>query len=219
MYIEIKYLFLIVVLFRIEKVYSFSRKEIFENINLYSNEICSYNGIPKITENNEVICECNERYANEPVKKNIKYINNIMIQCSYQRKSRFFTLFLALCVPIGFDLLYIRRPLAFSISLFLSLITISLSIILFIMNYRINLKSKESIIQMRLNKMTNKESEQKKMEDGQSYKYLVLLCKIFVVAHVCYVITVVILHLFGKITDGNNIETENDLIYLFTTPD
>ena len=154
------YLMLILLLFRIEKVYTFSKKELFENINLYSNELCSYNGIPKITETNEVVCESNERYANETIKKNIKYINNIMIQCSYQRKSRFFTIFLALCIPIGFDFLY----LAFSIALFLSLITITLSIILFIMNYRINLKSKESIIQMRLNKMTNKESQQKKME-------------------------------------------------------
>ncbi len=67
---EMYYLMLIFLLFQIEKVYSFSKKELFENINLYTNELCSYNGIPKIENKaNEVICECNERYANEPRKK------------------------------------------------------------------------------------------------------------------------------------------------------
>ena len=214
------YLLLIFLLFRIEKVYSFSKKELFENINLYTNELCSYNGIPKIeNEANEVICECNERYANEPRKNNIKYINGHIIQCSYKRKSRFFTIFLTLCIPLGFDFLYLKRPIAFTFSLLGSLITIGLSVLLFIMNYRINLKTKESKIQIRLNKMANKSNEQKKIEDGKSYKYLVLLCEIFVFAHICYTIIVFILHILGKIPDGNNVETENDLGYLFTNPD
>ena len=81
------------------------------------------------------------------------------------------------------------------------------------------MKSKETKIQIRLNKMANKSNEQNKIEDNQSYKYLALLCKIFVFAHICYTITIFILHILGKIPDGNNVETENDLGYLFTNPD
>ena len=152
-----KYFILIVLFFRINKIHTFSGKELLNDINLYLNELCSYNGIPKINSTTkEIICECKERYANEPRKDKIKYINGHMIQCSYERKSRFFTVFLALCIPVGFDFLYLKQYVAFGISLFLSLITIVLCIIVFRLNYRINLKSKETKIQIRLNKMVKK---------------------------------------------------------------
>ena len=215
-----KFLLLFVLLFRIKKIYSFSGKEILENVNLYINELCSYNGIPTInTTTNEVVCECKERYTNEPRKNKIKYINGHMIQCSYERKSRFYTVFLALCIPFGFDFLYIKRYLAFSISLFMSSITIVLVCKLFILSYRINLKTNETRIQIRLNKMTNKVHEKNNLEDNKSYEILVILCKFFSISHILYIIVVLVLHLSGKITDGNNIETENDLTYLFTSPD
>ena len=215
-----KILILIVLFFRIKQIYTISSKELFKDVHLYSNEICSYNGIPKITTTNEIRCECKERYANEPIKNKIKYINNIMVQCSYERKSRFFTIFLSLCFPIGIDFLYLDQYIAFFISLFMSLITIVICSILFYLNYRINLKSKESKMQIRLNKLTNRlNSQENERDDNYSYRVLVLFCKIFTFAHLIFIITVLILHSLGIIPDGKGVSTENDLGYLFTTPE
>ena len=100
-----KYFFLILLLFfKSSKILLLPADEFLHNSNKYSNELYSYNGIPKYNSTtNEVICDCKEKYADEPRKDKIKFINGHIIHCSYERKSRFTTIFLALCLPFGFD--------------------------------------------------------------------------------------------------------------------
>ena len=215
-----KFFILFFLFFLAEKIYTFSPKELIENVRLYTNELCSFNGIPKInTTTNEVICECKERYANEPRKDKIKYINGQMIQCSYERKSRFYTIFLSACFPFGFDFLYLKRYYSFCISFIMSLTTLSLNIIVFVINYKINIGSKETKIQIRFNKMVNKAEDKKNNEDKKSFNTLKLFCKIFTILHVSYMIIVLILHSAVGIKDGNNVDQEDDLGYLFLTPE
>ena len=217
-----KYFNIIFLFFRIKIIYNFSYNELFNNVNLYSNELCAYNGIPRINSTtNEIICECKEKYTNEPRKDKIKYINGHMIQCSYKRKSRFFALFLASCIPFGFDFLYLKRYIIFSVSFTMTIITLSLNILLFIINYNMNLKTKETKIQIRLNKMIKKVKDNKieNDESNKNIKILIFICKFLSINHIFYIIIVVIFHLCGKITDGNHVYTENDLRYFFTSPD
>ena len=142
-----------------------------------------------------------------------------MIQCSYERKSKFYTIFLSLCIPFGFNFLYLERYVGFSISFIMSLITLSLNIIVFIINYRINIGSKETKIQIRFNKMVNKVKDQKKNDDQKSFNILKLFSKIFLFLHVCFMIIILILLLTIRFPDGNNVDIEDDLGYLFLTPE
>ena len=214
-------IFIIIFLFfSIKNIYTFSASELLDNVYLYSNELCSYNGIPKINSTtNEVTCECKERYANEPRKDKIKYINGHMIQCSYERKSRFYTLFLALCLPFGFDFLYLNQYISFFISLSISLFTISINIIVFFMNYKINVKSKETKLQVKLNRIVEKVNDNKNNEENKCFKVINKISSIMTLTHSLFIITCLVLHLSGKLPDGNNVYTENDLGYLFTTPE
>ena len=96
---------------------------------------------------------------------------------------------------------------------------ISLNIILFILNYKINLKTKETIIQSRLNKLTNKVRDPKINEDNKGIKILNIFTKIITFNHLIYMTVDIILHIIGKIPDVNNVDTENDFVYLFESPD
>ena len=149
-----KYLNYIVLFLIFKKIKSFSINNILDNAYNYRNEICSYNGIPTYNSNtNEVLCECNEKYANEPRKNKVKYINGHLIQCSYERKSRVMVIFLALCIPFGFDFLYLERYIIFSIVFTIITIMFVSNIIIFILNYKININNKETKIQKKFNKM------------------------------------------------------------------
>ena len=217
---EMKYFTILILLFQIKEIYSFYPKQLLENVNSYINELCSYNGIAIINDtSNEITCECNSRYANEPNEQNRKYINGHMIQCSYERKSRFLTIFLCLCIPFGFDFLYLKKYIPFSIFFTLSIIVLIFNIFIFFMNIRINTRSKETIIQIRLKRMINEAEEQKKKEKYQKLSKISKICKISTVCHLFLMIIVLILHLFGQIKDGNDVPTENDLGYMFRTPE
>ena len=215
-----KFRLFIFLFFILNNILTFSTNEFLEKASRYRNELCSYNGIPtyNIT-TNEITCQCKEKYADEPRKNNIKYINGHIVHCSYERKSRFMAIFLALCLPLGFDFYYLERYLIFSIVFTITIIMIALNIISFIVNYKINLKSKETVIQTRLNKMTNKVKEPKIIQNEQSIKLLNLFTKLLTFNHIFYIIIVLILHCLGKIPDNNNVATENDFNYIFSTPD
>ena len=202
------------------KVKLLSVEEILENVNFYSKELCSNNGIPKYNKaSNEVTCECGEKYANEPRKNKKKYINGHFVQCSYERKSRFYTIFLSVCFPFGFDFLYLERYIIFSIVFSISIFIVVLYIITFIANYNIGLKTKETKIQNKLNKMINNKKAPKNNEENKSNKRLNLACTILLINHFIYMSIDLSLHLAGIITDGNKVETENDFMYLFSLPD
>ena len=66
-----------------------------ENPILYKNEICSYNGDPKVNSDETIECECYSSFVDEPREEHKKYIGNQLIHCSYQRKKRFTTFFYA----------------------------------------------------------------------------------------------------------------------------
>ena len=216
-----KFFFPILILFlKLRKIILLPANEFLENANKYSNELCSYNGVPKYNSTlNEVDCECKEKYADEPRKDKIKYINGHMIHCSYERKSRFTAIFLALCLPFGFDFLYLNRYIIFVIVFIVTIIMIACNIILFILNYKINLKTKETIIQSKLNKMTNKVRDPKINEDNKGIKLLNIFTKLITFNHLIYMTVDLILHIIGKIPDANNVDTESDFKYLFESPD
>ena len=202
------------------KVKLLSVEEILENVNFYSKELCSNNGIPKYNKaSNEVTCECGEKYANEPRKNKKKYINGHFVQCSYERKSRFYAIFLSLCIPFGFDFLYLERYIIFSIIFILSSSILILNIVAFIINYNINFKTKETKIKNRVIKIVNKKKIITVNDDNENIKILNLISKVLLINHLIYMTIDVVFHLIGKITDGNKVETENDLGYIFSLPD
>ena len=214
------YFLFIIFFFKLRKILSFSVNEIFRNPQLYSNELCSYNGIPYYNSTtNEVTCKCHEKYADEPRKDKIKYINGHIIHCSYERKSRFFTIFLSLCFPIGIDFLYLERYSAFFLVLFITLLILASGIFLLYLNYKVNLNSKDTIIQNKFNKMINKKNNTK-INEGNKIRKLVFYCFTFLlINHFIYIIIVVTLHVIGVITDAEKVKTENDLGYIFATHD
>jgi hypothetical protein len=198
----------------------FSINNILDNPYNYRNEICSYNGIPTYNSTtNEVICECNEKYTNEPRKNKLQYINGHLIQCSYERKSRVFVFFLALCVPFGFDFLYLERYLIFSIFFTVIIIMFFANIAIFILNFKINIKKTDTKIQKRFNKMTNCDQNDHINEDNKSIKCLGLVAKLLAINHIIYMSIDLTLHVLGKIPDANHVQTENDFKYLFSHHD
>lgn len=197
--------------------YSFNASEILGNPYNYRHILCSGNGEPNYNPtSNEIYCFCKEGYTNEPRNKKKKYLMGHLVQCSYRKKSRFTALFYALCLPFGFDFLYLGRYNIFLIIFFLSIITISLNIAMFIINYKTNMQKKENKIQNKMNKIKNlgnkEKSENKK---DKIIKILNIIATIGLINQVLYMIIDVILHLTGIIDDSNGVKTENDLNYLF----
>jgi len=211
----------IILLFEFKINILFSPRDYLDTTYLYRNEICSYNGKPYYNStSNEVTCECNEKFTNEPRKDKIKYINGHMVQCSYERKSRFFVIFLALCIPFGFDFLYLRRYFFFILILINFIAVFILNIIVFILNHKMNLKSRETTIQSRLKKFINNKEKEKKIKlDHKTINLLNIICKILTFFYFCYMLVGITLHFIGKIHDDNKVETENDLGYIFSFPD
>jgi len=215
-----KYLIYIILLLNFKKIKSFSINSILDDAYNYRNELCSFNGIPTYNPStNEVICNCYEKYANEPRKNKLKYINGHLIQCSYERKSRVFVIFLALCLPFGFDFLYLERYTIFSIFFIVLVIMLMSNIVIFILNYNINRKKTDTKMQRRFNKMFNRDRKEIIHEDNKCIKCLGLVAKLLAINHLIYMIVDISLHLLGKIPDANKVQTENDFKYLFSFHD
>ena len=101
-----------------------------ENSILYKNEICSYNGNPKLINRSKIECECYSSFVDEPREDHKKYVGDQLVHCSYQRKKRFTTFFLAGLIPMGFDYYYLGHYLYFSM-IFCGFILIVVSHIIF----------------------------------------------------------------------------------------
>lgn len=88
---------------------------------MFMDEICSYNG--KINESsNNWTCECQEEYSD--LLPYSRKINNIPVQCTYEKKRRFIALFLSIFLPLGFDYLYLGRYFIFILILMMCLVTL-----------------------------------------------------------------------------------------------
>ena len=97
----------------------------------FQNEICSFNGeidyanadIDPVTKYYiNLKCICNQEYTNDP-KQTLK-INGNLIQCSYQKKRLFITLFLSIFIPVGFDHFYLGNNIAFALIFLLFCFTV-----------------------------------------------------------------------------------------------
>ena len=185
-------------------------KDFFEFANQYQNELCSYNGIPTYdSKTNQVMCECDEKHVNEPRIDYRKYINGHLVQCSYEKKRRFFAFFLAAILPIGLDFLYLGHIYLFLLSLLLFITVIVVNVVQIILNYKNNNKNDESI-------------------NHRKYKFNIrntgtILKKINIfginIIFSIYYLSHIIIQGLGLINDSNNIETENDMVYLFSKPE
>ena len=217
-----KFIINLFLLLQLKLIKNFFIDDYLNNTYNYRNELCSYNGKPTYNKTtNEVTCECDIQYVDEPDKKKQKYINGHLIKCSYKRKSRFLVVFLALCIPLGFEFLYLERYIIFSIIFILSIIVIGINSVVFFLNYQINMKSKETAIQNKMNKMLNKKENNiiNINKDNVCIKRLNIIAKIIAINHILYMILDLFGHGLGYITDYYHIKTENDFGYIFITPD
>ena len=76
-----------------------------DKASMFEDEICSYNGKPTSVNDSWVYCDCQTEFTND-TKLN-RTINNVPVQCSYEKKRRFIALFLSIFLPVGMDHLYL----------------------------------------------------------------------------------------------------------------
>ena len=207
---------IILLFFLLKFVYSFNATEILSNPNNYRYVLCSGNGEPFYNSTtNQVTCTCKEGYTNEPSEKNKQYLYGHFVQCSYRRKSRFVALFLALCLPFGFDFYYLGKWVIFIAIFCVCVCVITLNIFMFIINYQIKMKNKESKNKKKVDKMRSTSNKNEEMKKEKCIRILNIIASILLFNHILYMIIVIILHLTGVIKDSYGISTENDLGYLF----
>ena len=193
---------------------------------LYKNEICSYNGYPEIEGFDDIKCHCYSSFVDEPNKKNYKYIRGQKVHCSYQKKKRFKTLFLAGILPMGLDYYYLGHIFYFVIILLLFVGVIVSNCVEFYMSYQLDEKAEESKYKynemneniLRTNTIWNKANN--KIDDKDKNKRClkiyniinrVCLCLFFI-----YWMIDIVLQAKGLIKDSNGIETDNDISVLFS---
>ena len=186
----------------------------FEYANTYQNELCSYNGIPSYdSKTNQVICECDEKHVNEPRVSERRYINGHLVQCSYEKKKRFYAFFLAAIFPIGLDFVYLGHVHLFLLSLALFIIVIACNIIQLILDYRQNSQMEEKANQQ------NSKVKHKFMIRNTEINFKRINIFGINIIFIIYYASHIIIQGFGYIKDSNNIETENDMGYLFSSPE
>ena len=196
------------------------------NPSLYKNEICSYNGYPIVGTDNNIECVCFPSYVNEPREKKIKYIGNIMVQCSYQKKKRFKAFFFAGILPMGFDFYYLGYNFYFALILIFFIIVIASNCFQFYLSYQLDKNSDDS----RSDCDDKNESygrginswykANKKMDDKDKAKRCLKIYGIINVSCLAiigiYWIVDIILQFKGIIKDANGVETDNDISVLFS---
>ena len=197
---------------------------------LYKNEICSYNGRPIIIGFDKVKCECYESYVNEPNKKNYKYIGDQLVQCSYQKKRRFKTFFLAGILPMGLDFLYLGYTLYFVIIFIAFVAVIVNNFVHFYLSYQLDEKREEN--KYKDNEKSgesnprnfnmwyrSKNKMDEKDKNIRCLKIYNIINKISLIVFLIYWIVDIILQAKGIIKDSNGVETNNDMNTLFTRED
>jgi hypothetical protein len=186
----------------------------FEYANTYQNELCSYNGIPSYdSKTNQVICECDEKHVNEPRVSERRYINGHLVQCSYEKKKRFYAFFLAAIFPIGLDFVYLGHVHLFLLSLALFIIVIACNIIQLILDYKQNSQMEEKANQQ------NSKVKHKFMIRNTEINFKRINIFGINIIFIIYYASHIIIQALGYIKDSNNIETENDMGYLFSSPE
>ena len=186
----------------------------FEYANTYQNELCSYNGIPTYdSKTNQVICDCDEKHVNEPRVTHRKYINGHLVQCSYEKKKRFYAFFLAAIFPIGLDFIYLGHVYLFLLSLALFIIVIACNIIQLILDYRQNSQMEE-----KANQQDSKVKHKFMIRNTEINFKRINIFGINII-FIIYYASHIIIQALGYIKDSNNIETENDMGYLFSSPE
>ena len=167
---------------------------------LFLNEICSYNGIPKIDNiSKEIKCVCFDGYDTVDESKTI---NGVPIQCNYQRRRRFIALFLSVFVPLGVDYLYLGNYWAFCI-IILTVFFVCIG------NCYLLIESQHDMGQ-------NKEEKNRNLfQDQISFTKTRIIFLILGGLLIIFYIANIILIATGVIKDGNGISTINDLSYLY----
>ena len=197
-----------------------------ESPTLYKNEICSYHGHP-IVEANSIICECFPTYVNEPRKEEYKYIGDQIVQCSYQKKKRFKTFFLAGIFPMGFDYYYLGHKHYFALIFIAAIIVIVNNCVHFYLYYKLEDRSddnrlnhnekKQNIDRNNINiwSKANKEMNQRD-KLRKCLKIYNIINKVSLALFAIYWLVDLILQWRGIIKDVNGIETDNDMSILFS---
>ena len=206
---KVFYIFILIkIKLTIEKI------DYFEYANTYQNELCSYNGIPTYdSKTNQVICDCDEKHVNEPRITHRKYIEGHLVQCSYEKKKRFYAFFLAAIFPIGLDFIYLGHVYLFLLSLALFIIVIACNIIQLILDYRQNSQMEE-----KANQQDSKVKHKFMIRNTEINFKRINIFGINII-FIIYYASHIIIQALGYIKDSNNIETENDMGYLFSTPE
>ena len=199
-------------------------KDYIENPILYKNILCSYNGSPKVVSNDTVECTCYSSYTDEPREDYKKYIGNQMVHCSYKKKKRFTTFFLAGLMPLGLDYLYLEHYGYFFIVFLSFLLYIISQIVCFILSYKVKEMYEES-----KNKYTDKSDtfgrnlgfkSNKKMDKKEKLQkcldIYVVINKIVGILFIIYWLVDTSLQARGIIKDRYGVETENDMNILFS---
>ena len=200
---------------------AFSSLENITNIKYYMNQICSYNGVPNIIDsNNTVICSCEDKYANEPRESEKKYIHNQFIQCTYRKKKRFTAFFLAAITPFGLDFFYLGYFIYFIIIAVINFTIIVFNFISIVLNYQLEKKNEEAKRKLKLKKNTNKFDIRNLAElNDRCVKNFNLTSKILIIFLLLFWISNAFMQGMGFLNDINGVPTENDMGYLFQTPD
>ena len=200
---------------------AFSSLENITNIKYYMNQICSYNGVPNIIDtNNTVICSCEDKYANEPRENEKKYIHNQFIQCTYRKKKRFTAFFLAAITPFGLDFFYLGYFIYFIIIAVINFTIIVFNFISIVLNYQLEKKNEEAKRKLKLKKNTNKFDIRNLAElNDRCVKNFNLTSKILIIFLLLFWISNAFMQGMGFLNDINGVPTENDMGYLFQTPD
>ena len=212
-------LIFIISILKLGLIKSLTVNELFEDTSTYINDICSHNGIPKL-DGKQIICECNDKYANEPREKYKKYINGQLIQCTYRKKKRFLTFFLAGISPFGLDYFYLGHYYIFFIIIIYNILIIVFNIISFVWNYKLTKKKEEIKRQNKLKKNNKKFNIQNNKEIND--KFLNIFSKItqiLTILEILFWFYNFFIEAFGINKDSNYIPTENDMAYLFQKPE
>ena len=158
---------------------------------LIKNQLCSFNDISKVT-SDSITCQCFDGFVKD---NNIRKINGIEVDCSYQLKSRLITFVLSLVAPIGVDYLYLEYLTIFILIFLIVICGVVLNIIL------LNCVLKYDKL-MSIGKV-DKDFEKKYIK----FKYVVIIIDFIFLA--LYIINV-ILQGTGVIKDKNGFSTISD---------
>jgi hypothetical protein len=181
----IKRMFLFFIL-NLASIYNFSIDDL-NNPAMFQDEICSYNGVPDPSKSNNkwIDCICQDEYTTFYLSSKI-YINNVPVQCNYQKKRRYIALFLAIFLPFGMDYLYLGYYWLSAIIFFLCWFTLIGNCVRFAVTTHIDY-------------MKNKRN---------------LFFVIMGILMIFWWTINIILIWTGIMTDGNGIQTVNDMYYL-----